>query len=107
MASPIQVTYTPQTTGTHVVCYQQVSPIDDLANFCCMLDSTVITPAMVGVPQIFTIPDVEVPSCDAGGTASPYLGIETTTFDGYVAPSCNLAMQTPWADPVVFVVAAP
>lgn len=99
MASPIQVTYTPQATGDHVICYQQTAPVDDVGNFCCMLDSTVSTP---GVPKIFTIPDVEVPSCDYSGTATAYGGGAPTTFNGYVYPLCDENLKTSWDAPVIF-----
>jgi hypothetical protein len=101
MAAPINVSYTPQVTGDHIICYQQIDPVNDGANFCCMLDTTPSTP---GVPKVFQIPDVMIPSCDYSGTCTPYGGILSTTFNGYVAPVCNTGLQTPWTAPVVFLV---
>ena len=102
MASPINVTYTPQTDGDHVICYQQTAPVNDGLNFCCMLDST---PSVVGVPKVFQIPDVEVPACDVGGSATAYGGILETTFNGYVYPLCDEDLDTTWAAPVTFAAA--
>lgn len=96
---PINVTYTPQVTGDHIICYQQTSPVDDGGNFCCMLDTT---PSVIGTPKVFQIPNVAAPSCDYSGTATPYGGSVETTFNGYVAPICNPSLQTAWAAPVVF-----
>lgn len=96
---PINVTYTPQVTGSHIVCYQQNSPIDDGATFCCMLDNT---PSIIGTPKVFQIPDVAFPSCDYSGSATALTPGIGTTFNGYVAPLCNPALKTPWTDPVIF-----
>jgi hypothetical protein len=105
---PINVTYTPQIEGDHIICYQQTDPVVDGPNFCCMRDTT---PSVVGVPKIFQIPDVAIPSCDEGGTASPFLEAATTTFNGYVYPACDLSeahdLKTDWTAPVVFVVIPP
>lgn len=98
-ASPIYVTYTPQVTGDHVICYQQTVPINDGLNFCCMLDST---PSVIGTPKIFTIPDVSIPACDVGGSVSPYVGADPTIFNGYVYPICDESLKTAWAAPVTF-----
>ena len=98
---PIDVSYTPQTTGDHVICYQQVSPVNDGVNFCCMRDTT---PSIVGVPKVFQIPDVAIPSCDEGGTVTPFGNLVDTTFNGYVYPVCNIALKTNWSVPVTFVV---
>ena len=105
MATSITVNYTPQTTGNHIICYQQTSPIDDGLSFCCVTDPTVITPALVGVPQVYVIPDIEV-ACPGVGSASPYLGGEAT-YDGYVYPDCETTdpptIKTDWDAPVVLV----
>jgi len=105
MATSITVNYTPQTTGNHVICYQQTAPIDDGLNFCCLTDPTVITPALVGVPQVFVIPDIEI-ACAGVGSASVYVGGEAT-FNGYVNPACDpsdpAVIKTPWDAPVVLV----
>jgi hypothetical protein len=103
MASPINVTYTPQVAGDHIICYQQTSPVADGPTFCCMLDNTPSTPT---VPKVFQIPNVEVPSCDVGGSATAYTpGIETT-FNGFVYPACDLSvnhdLKTDWTAPVTF-----
>lgn len=98
MPTPITVSYTPQTTGDHIICYQQTAPVNDGANFCCMLDNT---PSVIGVPKNFVIPDVEAPSCDYSGSATAYGGVVETTLNGYVAPVCNTDLQTFWTAPVV------
>lgn len=97
-AAPIQVSYTPQTTGNHIICYQQTSPVNDGMNFCCMIDAT---PSFIGVPKTFTIPDVLFPACDSG-SATAWNGVDSTTFNGYVYPECNPALKTNWASPVTF-----
>lgn len=99
MASPINVSYTPQAVGDHVICYQQTAPDNEGVSFCCMLDNTPSTP---GVPKVFQIPDVEVPSCDAGGSATAYTPGVMTTFNGHVYPVCNSDLKTNWVAPVVF-----
>jgi len=102
MASPIQVTYTPQTTGDHVICYQQTSPVDDGANFCCLTDTT---PSTVGVIKIFTIPDVLLNCAGNGGVGAggtPWDGASPTTFNGYVYPLCNPALKIAWIAQVQF-----
>jgi hypothetical protein len=104
MAAPLYVSYTPQTTGDHVICYHQVSPVDDGVNFCCITDTT---PSAVGVPKVFTIPDVLLDCAGNGGTGTggtPWDGGTTTNFSGYVYPVCNSDLKVTWG-PVQFAVA--
>lgn len=108
MANPIIVTYTPQTTGNHRICYKQTDPIND-PSYCCMIDTTVSTP---GVPKMYTITDVGVTVCDSGGPVSPVgEDPDTYTYNGYVQPVCapddGVTLATVWAAPVDFIVAAP
>ena len=102
MATSITVNYTPQTTGNHKICYQQTFPVDDGLNFCCLTDPTVITPALVGVPQVFVIPDIEI-VCAGTGSATAYAGGEAT-YNGYVYPDCDTTdppvIITNWDAPV-------
>jgi len=104
MAAPINVSYTPQSTGDHVICYQQKSPIDDTVNFCCITDTTPSTP---GTPKIFVIPDVELNCAGNGGVsigtgATVWDGITETLFNGYVYPICNSDLKVQWAAQVQF-----
>jgi hypothetical protein len=100
----INVSYTPQVTGDHIICYQQTAPIVDGANFCCMRDTT---PSVVGVPKVFTIPNVVIPSCDESGTCSPLIPGVDTYFNGYVYPACDLSvdhdLRVQWATTVHFI----
>jgi len=102
MPAPINVTYTPQATGDHVICYQQTSPIADGVNFCCITDTTPSTP---GIPKIFVIPDVLLDCTGNGGGGTggtPWDGITETLFNGYVYPVCNPELKVTWAAQVQF-----
>ena len=101
----IDVTYTPQTTGCHTICYGQTSPNTD-APLCCIVDNT---PSIPGTPKTFTI-DVAVTPCDTGGPVSPVGPAPGSyVYDGYVQPCCAVGetLQVEWAIPVSFVIAAP
>lgn len=106
MAHPIYVTYTPQTTGSHRICYKQISPVND-ATYCCMLDNTVSTP---GTPKTYVIADAGVTECDSGGPISPAGGASPSTgvfvYDGYVQPTCDPSdtYLVQWASPIEIVV---
>lgn len=100
---PIQVTYTPQTVGDHIICYQQINPVNDGVAYCCMRDTTA---SVVGVPKMFEIPNVAIPSCDESGSCTAYTALIETTFNGFVYPACDASvnhdLQTAWAVPVTF-----
>lgn len=96
----IEVTYTPETTGCHTICYGQTSPVVDTP--CCIIDNTVSTP---GTPKTFLI-TVGVTACDTGGPASPVgEAPDTYTYEGTVTPCCG-EFPVAWG-PVDFVVVAP
>lgn len=99
----IQVNYTPQTTGCHNICYKQTSPTLD-PDYCCLVDNTVSTP---GTPKIYIIDVAEVP-CEVISPVDPDTP-GTYTYNGYVQPCCapGATLQTFWAAPVDFVIAAP
>lgn len=101
----IDVNYTPQTTGCHIICYGQTSPNTD-DPLCCMVDTTASTP---GVPKTFSF-QVAVTPCNSGGPVSP-VGPDpgSYVYDGYVRPCCapEGTLTTDWAVPVTFVIAAP
>jgi len=98
--STITVTYTPQSTGSHRICYRvQATPAN---TYCCEVD---VTPSVIGVPKNYiitigafpcgSVPGVDLESCDP------------VVYEGYVQPVCeeesSLAERSPWSTNFVVV----
>ncbi len=113
MANNINVTYTPQTTGVHRICYRLLSgpgPIGPDPTYCCIEDIN-ITPAMVNVVRNAPAIDAGVTACDTGGpiTVPGSNGAGDYVYQGYVQPVCDPAELyiVAWPVDVTFTVAAP
>lgn len=81
----IRVTYTPQVSGCHIICYGQTSPNTDVP--CCITDSTL---SVVGTPKTFDI-SIGDAICDVGGGPVTYVQPipDNQVYAGTVRPCCD------------------
>ena len=109
-AYPIYVTYTPETTGCHHICYRLLSgpgPIGPDPTFCCF-DDIVISAPQVGVPRTAPVIDAGVTACATGGpiTVPGSNGPGEYIYEGYVQPCCDPGdgFKTNWSATVSYIV---
>jgi hypothetical protein len=96
MANNITVTYVPQTTGCHNICYKLASgpfPIPPDAAFCCIQD-IIIAPNQVGVSRIIVI-DAGVTPCTSGSSVTAPTIAGTYLYEGYIETCCLVGEVNP------------
>jgi len=102
----IDVSYTPETTGCHVICFHMklFVPAGGGGNlgpdveYCCVQDVD-ITPAMVGVSRVVQVDAGDDAECPGNFTVVGAIGPNTPgtyTYEGYVYPCCNPAITVAW-----------